>query len=479
MGDWVIGFAKLATDGHGFTRILGLEFFRGEANGIDPQPVRGLRIDHGGGPPCHIRRTPCHICRRHAMFAVHSRLSQLFCCGDILGAVDACGSWGCGGKCGDGYEARCGGDGWGAGGDGVREFFGAGGVGRGGVGGGQASAASYWGEFVGGDDAVVGGAGGEHGGDDGAVSAEVWARFYDPVADRLETFEFEFEAVAGSMGEVGGSPSYQVVREEFDAMLAGKAREAGCAVWEGAMIESFEEEAERPTVRLRDGRELSCRMLVDATGRQPLLAVKRKTRKMIREYGRVGIYNYFAELPPHDGEDAKFITMYLFDGGWVWLIPLRGGKTSVGVVYRDVPEVAAREGEGGESRSEALFWHAVKGMPRLERRLRAARAMEEFRAIADYSYTVDEKYGERFVAVGDAAGFLDPIFSSGVHLALSSARAGECGDCGEIADGVGCGAAGLCGVYGSGVPCVSARLCIDFIIGSWCGTCFSWRTSRR
>ncbi len=145
---------------------------------------------------------------------------------------------------------------------------------------------------------------------------------------------------------------------------------------------------------------------------------------MIREYGRVGIYNYFADLPMHDEFDAKFITMYLFDGGWVWLIPLSAGKTSVGVVYRDVPNAVAQR---GESRSEALFWHAVKTMPRLEKRLRAARATDEFRAIADYSYTVDEKYGPGFVAIGDAAGFLDPIFSSGVHLALSSAGRASAG----------------------------------------------------
>ncbi len=72
------------------------------------------------------------------------------------------------------------------------------------------------------------------------------ARFYDPVTDRLETFEFA--AVPGSV-----SPSYQVLREQFDAMLAQKARDAGCAVWENAMIDSFDEHAERPTVQLRDG----------------------------------------------------------------------------------------------------------------------------------------------------------------------------------------------------------------------------------
>ena len=234
----------------------------------------------------------------------------------------------------------------------------------------------------------------------------------------MEVFEFD-------VPEGAPAPSYQVVREEFDGMLAGKARAAGCEVLEGTMVEAVEEDAERPRVMLRDGRSMDCRMLVDATGREPVVAMKRKTRAVSDAYGRVGIYNYFTELPPHDEEDARYITMYLFEGGWVWLIPLRDGTTSVGVVYRNVPVV---EGTGS-AKTEALFWNAVKRMPRLQKRLLAARATDQYRAISDYSYTVEEKIGPggKFVAIGDAAGFLDPIFSSGVHLALASAEKASAG----------------------------------------------------
>ena len=246
------------------------------------------------------------------------------------------------------------------------------------------------------------------------------ARFYDPVEDRLATFQFE--AVPGS-----ASPSYQVLREDFDAMLAKKAFESGCKLQQDAFIESVEEGLERPCVHLRGGRTIECKFLVDATGRQPLLASKRKTRQIIADYGRVGIYNYFTDLPPHDEHDANYITMYLFAEGWVWLIPLRDGRTSVGVVYRQVPREVDRSQESEVSRTERLFWQAVGTMPRLEGRLRAARRTDEFRAISDYSFTVAEKFGPGFVAVGDAAGFLDPIFSSGVHLALSSAQRASAG----------------------------------------------------
>ena len=239
------------------------------------------------------------------------------------------------------------------------------------------------------------------------------ARFYDPAGDRLVTFGFE--PTPGSP-----SPAYQVSRETFDALLAQKARDAGCDLWENAVIETFDEQADRPSVTLRDGRTVSARFLVDATGRDALIATKHREKRLMADYGRVGIYTYFADLPAHDEHDARYITMYLFPAGWVWLIPLSDGRTSVGIVFRDIPEISAAA--QGQTKQEALFWHAANTMPRLTQRLRGARITDSYRAISDYSYTVDHKFGPRWAAVGDAAGFLDPLFSSGVHLALASAQ---------------------------------------------------------
>ena len=131
-------------------------------------------------------------------------------------------------------------------------------------------------------------------------------------------------------------------------------------------------------------------------GAERLIATKRREKTMIADYGRIGIYNYFADLPPHDDQDPDYITMYLMPAdsggiaGWVWLIPLRDGTTSVGIVYRDPPQGVSAP---GTSKQEAMFWQTVKTMPRLERRLRAARATDTFRAISDYSFTVARKFG--------------------------------------------------------------------------------------
>jgi flavin-dependent dehydrogenase len=242
------------------------------------------------------------------------------------------------------------------------------------------------------------------------------ARFYDSEMDRMAEFGF-----AASDG--GTVPAFQVLREAFDAMLCAKARDAGCEVLEEMKVVGVEEESAR--VGLSDGREMEGRFLVDATGRGAMVARKRGTLKIVKEYGRVAIYNYFAGLAEHDARDGEFITMYVFDGGWVWLIPLADGRTSVGIVWSKKPGAGSQESE--VKKEERVFWETAGTMLRLEKRLRAARATEEFRAIGDYSYSVSEKFGAKFVLVGDAAGFLDPIFSSGVHLALCSAERASAG----------------------------------------------------
>ena len=236
------------------------------------------------------------------------------------------------------------------------------------------------------------------------------ARFYDPIQDRLAVFEF-----AGRAGDP--APAYQVLREEFDAMLFEKARATGCEVLEQAEVAKIDtaDDGDSPSVDLRDGRHILARFVIDASGRSALLASARKTKTMLPTLGRLAVYNYYRDLEPHDEHDRRYITMYLFEGGWFWFIPLRDGRMSVGVVLASAaltPELGA----------QGQFELAVQRIPRLAQRLKRATPLEPFRAASDYSYKVSEKAGKNFVLIGDAAGFLDPIFSSGVHLGLNSAQ---------------------------------------------------------
>ncbi len=236
------------------------------------------------------------------------------------------------------------------------------------------------------------------------------ARFYDTQMDRITTFGFESHNTPAS------TPSLQVLREDFDSLLVERACTAGCLVQENAEVTQVDYKSASRHLTLTDGSSCGFNFVVDATGQSCMFARKRGTRQLVDGFGHVAVYNYFVDLPPHDQHDPRYITMYVFDGGWVWLIPLAGGVTSVGVVLSRrcvVPGQTAQD----------QFDRVTATMPRLHRRLQAAKATAPFRTIADYSYRVTEKHGDHFLLVGDAAGFLDPIFSSGVHLAISSADA--------------------------------------------------------
>jgi len=252
------------------------------------------------------------------------------------------------------------------------------------------------------------------------------ARFFDPHrgdAGEMAPFTFaEGETLAGP------SPSYQVLRADFDALLSQKARHAGCEFFEHTTVLDIDQDTATFTARSDAGSTpIRARFLVDATGRRAIIASKRGTKVPLTDFGRVAVFNYFADLPPHDASDPQFITMYIFvdatgqrRGGWWWLIPLADGRTSVGVVMQSGALAAGLT-------SEEQFWSQAKRIPRLFGRLKNARVTEEFRVEADYSFRVDEKVGPHFAIVGDAAGFLDPIFSSGVHLALVSAEQAAAG----------------------------------------------------
>ncbi len=138
---------------------------------------------------------------------------------------------------------------------------------------------------------------------------------------------------------------------------------------------------------------------------------------MIPDFGRLAIYNYFSHLTAPESADPyerQYLTMHLIDGGWIWFIPLRNGSTSVGAVLK-------REVVQKNLNAQEQFFAALAHSPTLLTRIKAATPLAPYRAAGDYSYHCGRKFGPRHVLIGDAAGFLDPIFSSGVHLAIASA----------------------------------------------------------
>ncbi|HEV7358651.1 MAG TPA: NAD(P)/FAD-dependent oxidoreductase [Steroidobacteraceae bacterium] len=222
---------------------------------------------------------------------------------------------------------------------------------------------------------------------------------------------------------IGNSPphAYQVWRQDFDKMLYEHARETGADAREGHEVVKVEQVNSRDTrleVRAEDGRSYSIqtRYLVDASGRDAFLSSKKQLRRKNNEHQSAAIFGHFRGAEPRAGEDAGNISIYRFDYGWMWMIPLPDGVMSIGAVCR--PEyLKRRKGRTAEFLIETL--HQNSG---LKARMKRAELIGEVRVTGNYSYDSTRMGGPGWVLVGDAFAFLDPVFSSGVYLAMSGAE---------------------------------------------------------
>jgi flavin-dependent dehydrogenase len=222
---------------------------------------------------------------------------------------------------------------------------------------------------------------------------------------------------------IGKSPphAYQVWRQDFDRMLYQHARECGADAREGHEVTAALQLGPRATrldVRTDDGRSycLQARYLVDASGRDAFLAAKKKLRRKNRQHQSAAIFGHFRGAAARLGEDAGNISIYRFEHGWMWMIPLPEGVMSVGAVCR--PEYLKQR----KGRTVEYLLDTLKQSPGLWQRMERAELIGEVRVTGNYSYDSTSMGGPGWVLVGDAFAFLDPVFSSGVYLAMSGAE---------------------------------------------------------
>jgi flavin-dependent dehydrogenase len=223
---------------------------------------------------------------------------------------------------------------------------------------------------------------------------------------------------------IGKSPphAYQVWRQDFDKMLFDHARECGADTREAHEVTAVEHNGPREStleVRTDEGRSyrIQARYVVDASGRDALLAAKKRIRRKNQLHQSAAIFGHFRGAVRRDGVDAGNISIYRFAHGWMWMIPLPDGVMSVGAVCR--PDyLKQRTG----SPREFLF-ETLQRSPALARRLQTAELIDDnVRVTGNYSYDSTCMGGPGWVLVGDAFAFLDPVFSSGVYLGMSGAE---------------------------------------------------------
>ncbi len=243
----------------------------------------------------------------------------------------------------------------------------------------------------------------------------------------LPKYAAEFVTADGSLcqrysfadGLVPGAPSaFEVDRAEFDHVLLQNAQRLGVEVRESTAVTRFEIHHEGVDVTLRDGSgaesHASAQLLIDATGQSSFLAGKLGLREMDRDLKNFAVFSHFEGAARYAGVREGDISVVLVPGGWWWVIPLAGGRTSVGQVG---PASMLR----GRKPDEAYFHERIAQTPFLAQRLENAKRVAEVRTISDYSYVSKRLAGDRFVLVGDAGAFIDPVFSTGVYLGMIGA----------------------------------------------------------
>ncbi len=219
------------------------------------------------------------------------------------------------------------------------------------------------------------------------------------------------------------SQTWQVLRSEFDKMMLDNAREHGVAAHEGVRVLEILFEGERAVgLRVRDEegnqREVRAKVVVDASGQSTMLASRFKLRVPDPELKKGAVWTYFENAYRDSGRDEGATMVLATQGrkGWFWYIPLHDNRVSVGVVS-DFEYLFDGRGD-----HETIFNEELERCPAVKKRVAEAKRIAEFRATKDYSYHASQAAGDGWVLVGDAFGFLDPLYSSGVLLALKSGQ---------------------------------------------------------
>jgi flavin-dependent dehydrogenase len=208
-----------------------------------------------------------------------------------------------------------------------------------------------------------------------------------------------------------GTPdhAYQVDRAKFDRAVLDSALTRGARFTPGVRVSQIAPDADGVTVQTSAG-DFRARYVIDATGQDALLAHREKSLSRIEDFGLAAVFRHFDGLSAdawHElaDEGKGNIRVLIVDDGWVWAIPLAGGRLSVGVVTRQ------------RGVTDDLFARTYAASPML-RRLTAGCTASEPRIIRNFSYRNLKTRGPRWACLGDAALFLDPVFSSGVSLAM-------------------------------------------------------------
>jgi FADH2 O2-dependent halogenase len=257
------------------------------------------------------------------------------------------------------------------------------------------------------------------------------------VADQSNVYQMEwmglapdcFAAVKFAEREQEGVPqnyTYHVDRGEFDQLLLEHSEQFGTDVrFQSTVTDVDFSDPEIVRLAYSNGagkKEITARMVVDASGRRTFLGHRMDLRVRDRYFDQYALHTWFKDYDRSvmatgpDQDNYIFIHFLPLTNTWVWQIPITEDITSIGVVTQKRNFTEAAKDRPG------FFWGALESRPSLAGALGEAEQLRPLKDEGDYSYAMRQITGDRFVLVGDAARFVDPIFSTGVSIALNSAR---------------------------------------------------------
>lgn len=246
------------------------------------------------------------------------------------------------------------------------------------------------------------------------------AEFVSPWHDHTSLFHFK-DAMDKSFPY-----AVHVRRSEMDEILFRHAGKSGARTFEGAKVTHVDMDAAKTgemrakvQVMNEDGTQTEwCpRFVIDASGRDTVLSNQFNAKLRNRKHASAALFGHFANAQRTPGKFEGNITLFWWDEGWFWFIPLLDGTTSVGAVANPT---YFKENRKGRDLSTFLM-ETIARAPKLAERLKDATLLEPATSTGNYAY--DSKFcrGDRFVMIGDAYAFVDPMFSSGVYLGMNSA----------------------------------------------------------
>ncbi len=211
--------------------------------------------------------------------------------------------------------------------------------------------------------------------------------------------------------------AYEVKRADFDKILFENAKTKGVNVYEGINVNAVDLNKKQITAIDKQGQSVTFqgRFLIDASGRDTFLAKKLKLKQRNPKHQMTAVYAHFNQVERRKLKDEGNISIYWFKQGWVWLIPLNDDVMSIGVVC--YPNYLKQRSHT----LEIFLLETLSAIPKIKTRMEKAKLITEVKATGNYAYQSSKMTGDGYLLIGDAYAFVDPVFSSGVYLAMKSA----------------------------------------------------------